>query len=234
MEMWDVIRESVKLPLLGLCIYTTTDYAYPKKHMEYIRSLHGGRMLYLTNIAQYLTILTAALGYLVKMAIMEALTPYYKAVLPVSTTMEGLLTCMFWTLLFIDPKLIKGVESPDPKDRVSLVTDISLHLVPLILLLIDQMDVKLEWNPWCVLYILVLGASYFLHLWYHSRKNGKWEYPILNNMSMSRRILFFVVAVLLGILFYIVLLKINAEMYPRMVRKKEQTEEPDILYTYLE
>lgn len=128
------MKEIIRLGLLGSCVYVSTDYAFPKSHMDYIKSLSGGRFLYLTNLGLYLTIFTVVLGYIVRLGNITGLESSYKVFLSSSFSLEGVLTIMFWTLLRIDPVLIKNEESDDDSLRVSFLIDICQHLIPFILL----------------------------------------------------------------------------------------------------
>lgn len=205
MNAAEALLTASKIVLLSLCVFSTTNYAHPASYIEFITSLHGGRLLQLTNLAQYLTIFTLFTGHLTKTEILKSQT-LYKDSLVVAFCLEGIVTTMFWSLMAINPRLVKGPVAANPEDRPSLLTEVSLHLLPFVLLLLEQRGVQLEFRMRHILYIAVFTAAYFLFLWHNSIKNGNWEYPFIDEMDMPYRVLFFVAAVPVALVFYSALL----------------------------
>lgn len=206
------VKEGTKLVFLGMCVYGATDYCLPKEYASCVKS--GKRLLYLTNLSLYLTILTLVLSYMVKRFGMKRLNCLYRDVLALSFSLEGIVTSLFWALISIDPVLVKNKELYDKGVRVSLLTEVSQHVVPIVLLAIDQGDVKLRKRRQCIYSIFVFSLLYFLSIWlYSTRSGGRWVYPVLNKMNMACRILFVTTAAVIGSLFYFCLLGINRLMY---------------------
>lgn len=86
---------------------------------------------------------------------------------------------------------------------------VNLHLVPFLLLFLDQTDMRMKWKPQVIFYMLGLSVLYFVEIWYYSTRNNKWAYPLLDNMNMAYRLLFFAISMSLALAFYILLLMMN-------------------------
>lgn len=213
-----VVMEIAKAGLLGLCIYGAIDcYSVPKEYVALIRATPGGRMIYLTNLSLYLTILAVLVGYLVKFADARRLSCVYRDLLALSFSLEGVVTSMFWTLMSIDPTLVKNKKLHEEGIATSFVTEIAQHLAPLLLLSVDQVCVKLRKKRQCIYSIIGFSTLYFLAIWFFATKNdGKWVYPILNKVNMFPRILFVSLGTCIGICFYFCLLRLN-----RLTQAKE-------------
>lgn len=207
----NILKEVVKLGFWGMCIYGATDYSAPKEYIDKVNSVTGGRFLYLTNLALYLTILAVLFGYLVKVGGLRRLECFYKDLLALAFSVEGIVTSLYWALIAIDPVLVKDRELYERGIKISLAKDLSQHVIPFLTLLIDQVDTRLRRKNQCVYLVLGFCAVYFLHIWFFSTKNGdKWVYPILNKMTMPYRIMFVMLGAFIGVIFYLGLIGMNS------------------------
>ncbi|CAD26250.1 hypothetical protein [Encephalitozoon cuniculi GB-M1] len=217
-----ILKEALKIAFLGLCIYGTLDYAFQKETIEMIRSNSGGKFLYLTFISLHLTIISTILGYLIEVGLGKRLEHIYKDLLALSFSLEGIVTILFWTLYWTKPTLLKNKTLYESGIQESFLTEISQHLIPLLLLLICQADVKLQRKKRCICFIFGFGTLYFLEIWYFSTKNDKkWAYPMFNKMAMVYRILFIFAACLIGVASYMCLLEINSLAHQKHDRASE-------------
>jgi hypothetical protein len=202
-------KELVKMCLLILCVYATTEYAHPPESNELARKMAGANHIYLTHLGLYITIMTLSLSYCVRYLSMENLREIYRDSLSVAIPLEGFVVTVFWILHFINPTLLKNKELYCAGVRTPLMTEISLHLVPFILLLIDQNDVNLYYKTSHCMMLVGGAAGYFFVSYYFFLLNKCWAYPFLDPMPMPLRIS--VVAGLTAIvtLYYMLFLKLS-------------------------
>lgn len=205
-----VLRETARIAFLGLCMYGASDYAFAKEYIAHVQSLSGGRFLFLTNLSLYLTIVAVLVGYVVRIAGARRLECVCKDMLAVAFSLEGVVTALFWMLMLIDPMLVKNKEFYEKGLRIGIVKELSLHLFPLLLLTVDQADVRLRRRMQCIWMIFAFGVLYFMHIWFHAMRNSTWVYPIFDKMNMPYRMLFIFMAACVSTMFYFCLLGLNS------------------------
>ncbi|CAD26249.1 hypothetical protein [Encephalitozoon cuniculi GB-M1] len=223
-EYFPALREIFKGTLLILCIYATTDYAYPKEWADLANKLAGGNHIYFTRLSLYMTIMTLVLSYCVKYFGVSSIREVYRDSLSIALPMEGLVTTVFWILNTIDPTLLKDRELYMAGVRTPLVSELSLHLLPLVLLLIDQVGVNIYERKRHYWVFGFFGVIYFGIIHHFQRINNSWVYPFLGYVLLPMRIILAAVATLLVMVYYRFFVGlsrfINARTYPEGRRTK--------------
>ncbi|RUS35512.1 integral membrane protein [Jimgerdemannia flammicorona] len=104
--------------------------------------------------------------------------------------LEGLISILYWSLLYYDERLLKH---PDVA-ALPIIVDLSFHLFPAVLLWADFLFFSRQFarSARHITYIFVFGAAYCV--WTHLcfQQNGFWPYPILEKLPTPYRIAFFV------------------------------------------
>ncbi|ELA42518.1 uncharacterized protein VICG_00270, partial [Vittaforma corneae ATCC 50505] len=131
-----------KVILFIICCYAVTPYSNNPKQREYKHTYSDLKFLYFTNQSLYFTVLTVAVGFIYRLK--PRLFEFYNTLLPVALTFEIVVTGVFWSLYFVDKKLIVNTNFLKPGYETPILTELGLHLFPLILLILDQVDVKLR------------------------------------------------------------------------------------------
>lgn len=221
-----VLGEAMKLLLLGTSIYGSLDCALPKEVVSEMKESAGGRFIYLTSLSLYLTItsailgyLTRILGYLTNLKSVKMLALVYRELLALSFSLEGIVTMMFWTLYSINPGFVRSKKLHSQGIRISLLTELSQHLFPLLLLLVCQAQTVIKKTRRCLYFLFAFGTGYFLNIWFFSTINGRWPYPFMNKISMPLRILVIAMGCLVGTVFCYVLLAINRLIHQKRIKK---------------
>lgn len=170
--------DTTKIGLFLACLYSTTPYsANPKqKAIEHLYS--DIKWLYFTNVALYLTIATVVVGAVYRYR--EDIFPVYNVMLPMAISFEVIVTIMFWGLYSIDPKLIVNKNSLIPGNETPWIQELGLHLFPLILLIVDQIGVRIVYHK-----MQTVTQMSALLLWYLvvnivAHRRGKFIYPFMN------------------------------------------------------
>lgn len=203
------VKELLKITLLSLCIYAATDYAHPPEANELAKSLAGNNFLYLTHWGLYLTIFTIIVGYTANSLSNHKLLLIYKNLLSITIPVEIFIVTAYWGLYFIDPMLVRNRDLYIAGVRTSTLTDISLHLVPLILLIVDQTSIQIEEQNFHYFILSIVGFFYFAFSYYYSTINGSWPYPFLDDLSTKNRSIFIVVFIFIILVYYKAYFKIS-------------------------
>lgn len=202
-------REIFKSILFLMCIYGTTDYAQAQENVDLSNKLAGRNHIYFTHLSLYMTIMTLFLSYLVKHFGISSVMEIYRDSLSVTLPMEGLVTTMFWVLNIIDPTLLKNRDLYLAGVRTPVMGELSIHLLPLILLLADQVGVGIHERRrhyWMFGFFSVL---YFMTIYYCQKLNRCWAYPFLDEMPMVMRVGLFGLLTLLVIAYYKIFLHVS-------------------------
>ncbi|KAH9411754.1 hypothetical protein HK407_03g05040 [Ordospora pajunii] len=210
-----IFKELIRMLLLAACAYGSLDRALPEGFRNIVYATPGARFIYLTNISLYLTIASVVLGYAIRALKTTSahICLLYKDMLAVSFSIEGVVTSMFWTLCAINPMLLRSKALLSKERSISLTTDICQHLLPFVLLLVEQTGTVLVKRRGCMYAIFALGTIYLAGIWLYSAVYGVWAYPIFRKSSTVGRILLVSIGCMLGGMFYTCLVKINRFMH---------------------
>lgn len=201
-------KELLKITLLSLCMYAATDYAHPPELNKLKETLTGKNLIYLTHWGLYLTILTIFMGYTANSFSNRKLLLIYKNLLSITIPIEIFITSTYWGMYFIDPVLLRNKDLHAAGVKTSMLTDISLHLIPLVLLVLDQTKIKTEEQNHHYLLLCAIGACFFAFSHYCSIMNGSWPCSFLNEISKEYRTILIIVSMLIILIYYKLYFKI--------------------------
>lgn len=103
--------------------------------------------------------------------------------------LEGLVSVMYWAMVFIDPELLIPKDMPP----IPNIVDFALHLYPAMFLWSDFLIFNADFkrSPRHVALIYACAALYLAWSWYCQTKNGYWPYPFLDQLDTVPRVLFY-------------------------------------------
>lgn len=151
---------------------------------------YGWHFQYLTIIGLSLATITFILGLLADITLNRQLFLFKNILSCCSAPMETLITTLYWGLRAIDPELVvpKELELPLPPD-------LSFHLIPTAMLLIDLLFLS---PPWAISALpalcLSLGIAFTYWFWIELcyTRNGFYPYPLFALMDTKQRVGLFV------------------------------------------
>lgn len=196
---------TIKAALLAVCLYSTTTFAENKMQRLVRHSYSSYPYLYFTNQTLYLSILTSVFGVLHRFAKRSRNGPgrtllvLLNSMLPVALSLEAVTTGVFWSLYFYNKKLVIHPRYTEPGYETPILTELGKHLFPLILLLVEQIDVSLEKTICQPLLLVSYLMFYYALVTVFAMRIGKYPYSFLNTMNSEvSRASFFVGIVVAG------------------------------------
>ena len=164
-------------------------FEYLVAHPNHINTAYGWHFQYLTIIGLALATLTFILGSLADLTLSPRLFVVKNALSMCSAPMEVLISFLYWGLRAIDPALVipKELELP-------LLADLSFHLMPSLLLVIDLLFFSPPWAINILPAIALSGVIAFVY-WFWIELcysyNGFYPYPIFEMLDKTQRTLLF-------------------------------------------
>lgn len=173
---------------IGLASFSYS-FNYLVEHPNQINQAYGWHFQYLTIIGLTLATVTFIIGLLADFSLSPELFAGKNVLSMCSAPMEVLVSILYWGLRAIDPELVVPKELELP-----LSADLSFHLAPSVLLLIDLLFLS---PPWTITIVPAVGLSvliaflywYWIELCYSY--NGFYPYPIFAMLEPSQRIFLF-------------------------------------------
>ena len=103
--------------------------------------------------------------------------------------MEGLISVLYWGMIFLDPQLL----IPQGVPPIPMIVDLCLHLFPALFLWIDFLvfNVEFERSTNHVINIYLFSVAYYLWTLYCFSRNEYYAYPFLDKMTTAGRIGFY-------------------------------------------
>ncbi len=123
--------------------------------------------------------------------------------------LEILVTISFWILYFIDPKLVKGDFEHNNITCSLVIQEFPKHLIPLILLFLENLNIKHRRSFYHFMFFLFFSFIYFLINEIYAICKLDFLYPFLNYFSPLQRFCFFLLMFGLSISSYIIVLFIK-------------------------
>lgn len=174
-----------------LLLYSLTDASIPKALADHFNSQKGGRNQFLTIIGVQLTIFTLLLGIL---KYKRAHNFFY----PIALATEFTISITFWFFYFTNPaSLMRPI--PEVDALLPFYMDVVYHALPLAALIIEAFYIDLTAFQLSPCTFAMVPISYYIWAAYLSKSNGVWPYPMLDNMSSSVRMVYFLFYTLIGI-----------------------------------
>lgn len=178
-------------------VYANTNLSLPKEmHItqwrDYIR-----KYMFLTHIGLAFTSLTLALTVCLTLANKKYSNGYLKklhslreALLILTFPLEGLILSLFWPLFFLNPSLVVDNSLYGRGVKVSLLTNLCMHLFPFFFLLPEFMHGKVKDRRRHYFYFFTFTFVYVLILHLHNYCYGVWPYGVIKAVGMYRYALF--------------------------------------------
>lgn len=191
----------VKMGLLLISTYGFEGVSNQFKPQALATQLLLRDYLYFTNIALFYTLFAVILGLLRRYNKQAAAVHRFSVV--TALVLEIIVTVSFWILFSINPALVKNKPpQPDAVLRVSPIEEIPKHLLPTIILLIEQrgLYVSRGWShriffiSFCFIYYLVSEMYY--------RLKQAFLYPFFKFFNGTQRFLFFCAMAAIALLIY--------------------------------
>lgn len=180
---------TVKTLLLSTCLYTLTPYSKNPKQLTCVHNYSNLEFLYFTNQSLYFTCFTVPVGllcrYFTHMDRKSHLFTLYNLLLPISLTFEIVVTGLFWCLYFIKKELIVNKRFLQPGFETPLLTELGIHLFPLVLLVIDQLDVPLTKTKGQTIFILSYLTVWSIAVIIAGEMKGKYLYGFMELFGVT-------------------------------------------------
>jgi len=173
---------------LGLASFAYS-FRYLVEHPNHINQAYGWHFQYLTIIGLTLATITFTLALLADFSLSPQLFVGKNVLSMCSVPMEVLISALYWGLRMIDPALVVPEELELP-----LPADLSFHIAPSILLLVDLLFLS---PPWTISVVPAIGLSaviaflYWFWIEHCYQYNGFYPYPIFELLDSTQRVFLF-------------------------------------------
>ncbi|KAF4555287.1 Hypothetical protein D9617_2g052400 [Elsinoe fawcettii] len=174
-------------------------YHWLVTHPNKINDSYGWHFQYLTIVGLSLTTATFITGLLADFTLSRHLFTIKNTLSIASAPMEVLISLLYWGLRAIDPRLVIPPDLP----QLPLLADMSFHLAPALLLIIDLLFFS---PPYSIAALPSFALSGFIAVSYYFwvelcySKNGFYPYPLFDEAGFTGRIIIFTgSAVVMGI-----------------------------------
>lgn len=147
---------------------------------------YGWHFQYLTIIGLTLATLTFSFGLLSDLTLSPRVFKIKNILSVTSLPLEFLISVLYWGLRAIDPTLVVP-----PELELPLTPDLSFHLVPTVMLLVDLLFLS---PPWTITAIpaLVTSAGIAFTYWFWIElcytRNGFYPYPLFEILGTGERV----------------------------------------------
>lgn len=180
---------SAAIHALGIASFSYS-FDYLTRHPNHINQAYGWHFQYLTIIGLTLAMLTFVVGLAADLTLSRQLFLLKNIFSITAAPMETLITFLYWGLRSIDPELVVPKELALP-----LPSDMSFHLTPTLLLLIDLLFLS---PPWAISALPAFGLSlaiafiYWFWIEICYTQNGFYPYPLFELLNTPQRVGLFV------------------------------------------
>lgn len=185
---------SALVHILGLASYSYS-YNYLIANPNHISQAYGWHFQYLTIIGLTLATTTFGLGLIADTTLSPRVFAAKNVLSMCSAPMEVLISVLYWGLRAVDPELVVPKELELP-----VSADVSFHLAPSVLLLVDILLLSPPWTitavPAVVLSVAIAFAYWFwIELCYSY--NGFYPYPLFGMLEQTQRVGLFTASALI-------------------------------------
>ncbi|KAJ5887631.1 FAR-17a/AIG1-like protein [Penicillium taxi] len=161
-------------------------FKYMEDNPNKANQAYGGHFQFLTVIGLSLSTLTFSIALLADLTLSRRLFLFKNLLSVCSAPMEVLISILYWGLRLTDERLV----IPDWA-VIPLHADISFHLIPSIVMLIDLFFLS---PPWTITVLPSLGLSgtfafgYWFWVEHCFQQNGEYPYPIFSVLPTPGRV----------------------------------------------
>lgn len=160
----------------------------------------GHKYLYFTNISAYFTLMAYLAGIMYRST--DRIYSTYNLLLQMALSLETVTVVVFWCLYLVDKRLIKHPKSFIPGCETPILEELSAHVFPFVLVLIEQHDVPITRSQYLGPFIISIAATYYVATRVYAHYLGEYIYSFLGSMSESGRMLFFVSTAVILLMVY--------------------------------
>ena len=204
-----IVSGLTELGLFGACFYSATPYSTNEKYAKIRHPYSDLDFLYFTNISLYLTLLTVVIGIIYRYK--KSFSSIYNVLLPMALSLEIIVTIMFWSLYMIDPALIKNKNSLLPGYETPIITELGQHLFPVILLSINQRQMKIIYHKFQTLAFITLLIIWYTVVTIIAHQRGKYIYRFMSEIKNDQtRFALFCLFIAIAYLIHRTYIKIKA------------------------
>lgn len=158
----------------------------------------GGHWQFLTNLSLVYSMIVFAIGFLAHFFHNQLLYDIKNLIHPVGIALESIVAIVYWPLrIWFLHLLVK-----DSKIRIPLVTDLAIHLMPIVSLLIDYLVFMPKWTitnttAFFIISQLTVGYWFLLKYLIDHENGGSYPYVFLNVDSDQKRLfVFFIISII--------------------------------------
>ncbi|CAH2355453.1 UPF0641 membrane protein [[Candida] railenensis] len=186
---------------LAVCSYGLYDSFFSERVLP-PQLFEAGQWQFWTNWSLTVTIAVLALGVVAHATKSQYLFRLKNNIHPIGLAMETVVTIVYWPLrLFFLALLIKDDA---PKMELPISTDLSVHLMPVVGLIVDYLAFMPNWtfkrsSAFGVCCIITTSYWFWLHYIIDLEKGAGFPYEFLNHPSAYFRLTIFALVGLIGL-----------------------------------
>lgn len=189
---------------LAIGIYGAYDILYSGRVLP-DHLVDAGHWQFLTNLSLAYSLVVFALGLVAHVTRSQFLFRLKNNLHPIALALEAVVAVVYWPLRLFFLKLL--VKDPS-KILIPMLTDLSIHLMPVTSLLIDYLAFMPSWTlsrsaAFGACGILSTGYWFWLHHLIDFENGGEYPYAFLNHPSLYARIVIFGIVGLTGFSLYL-------------------------------
>ncbi|KAF8472802.1 putative integral membrane protein [Kalaharituber pfeilii] len=184
---------SAAFHVIGICSFSFSFYClymYPNE----LSLGFGWNFKFLTIIGLALSTLTFALAFLADLATSNRLFKWKNLCSLVTTPLEVVIAILYWGISMYDPEAVVPAHLKRP-----LLQDLSFHLFPALLLMVDLLLLS---PPWTITIVEAGGISSLIAgaywVWTEEcyKRNGWYPYPLFAMLNTQQRAMVFAASAL--------------------------------------
>lgn len=162
--------------------------------------INGGHWQFLTNLSLVYSLCVFLIGFLAHVSRSEKLFEVKNNLHPIGLALEAVVACVYWPLRIFFLHLL--VAEPE-KMSLPLVTDLCIHLLPVVSLLVDYLIFMPRWTLTATSALsmcAVLATAYYFLLkkLVDVESGASYPYMFLNTEKESTRIMIFGLVAFVG------------------------------------
>lgn len=188
----------------------------PPELIDYYFSKHLNYAAFLTFWLAFCSLLTFSLRlvYLtIKFTVgtsfaTKTLHSVFSLLFPATFCFSTVSTCIYWPLLFINPRNLRPAPMIDKNIGVPVTKDLALHLVPCVSALLLSGYTRIRCTRTNIVFLLAVSLAYVGLSNYGHSVDGNWPYPFMRGYGRVRANVFFAVVVMSGMAIYLAACKV--------------------------
>lgn len=196
---------SLKVLFLVLILYGCLDYSIPDEFSNFWFRTFEDRFSDITTQANILTLIVIILGIIkeaMKIKNKSTFVKSLKAIVAFVFSIQAANTAIYWLLRSTDIKNHQIKSQYGHSISISDFTVMCKHILPLIYLIIEILNVGLCLSRLCHVFNIIFGIEYFILARNFCEKYGEWPYLFLNRVNKINQNIFFAAIPIIACLSY--------------------------------